>query len=58
VIATASCIAPLAPTGEHLDRRRDDLGFRMTAAEIIVPLTSLELARNGDLLALAEVLGI
>jgi hypothetical protein len=29
----------------------------VTAAEIIVPLTSLELARNGDLLALAEVLG-
>jgi hypothetical protein len=49
---------PLAPAREHLDRRREDLGLRVAAAEIIVPLTSLQPALDGDLLALAEILGI
>ena len=45
----------LLAAGQHLDRRRDDLGLPVAQALVVVPRPGLEAALERDLLALAEV---
>ncbi len=45
----------LRATGQHLERRDDDLGLAMSLSGVVVPLARLEVPVDVDQLALAQV---